>query len=238
MNQNRLLLFSNSTNAGEDYMAFTLPFIDEFLKNSGRNALFIPFAGISLGFDSYYELVSDRLKRISVKINSLHVIKDKKTAIRNAGIIITGGGNTFCLLKTLQDEGLLDEISDAVMKGCLFIGWSAGANIACPTICTTNDMPVVQPHNLNALKLVPFQINPHYTDFHPPGHAGETREMRLKEYTIMNRHTYVAGLREGSLFQAKGTEINLLGNKSCRIFHYGNEPAEVQPGEKLNFLMQ
>jgi len=234
----KLLLFSNSTNAGEDYMAYTLPHISSFLGGTTKKALFIPFAGFSLGFDSYYTLVKDRLEKISVKINPLHTLKDKKKAIQDAEIIIVGGGNTFYLLKSLQDADLLHEVSDAVKKGCLYIGWSAGANLACPTICTTNDMPVVQPVNLNALALIPFQINPHFTDFHPPGHAGETRETRLNEYILVNRNTYVAGLREGTLFRVADDQINLAGNKPCRIFHYGNEPFEAEPGENMNFLMQ
>lgn len=40
-----------------------------------------------------------------------------------------------------------------------FLGVSAGAVVACPTIRTTNDMPVCDPGGLDALGLVDFQVN-------------------------------------------------------------------------------
>jgi len=233
-----LLLFSNSTNPAEKYLEYTLSYIDTFLVKAGRKALFIPYAGISSGFDAYSDMVQKSLEKISLEINSIHKIDDKKKAIKTAEIVIIGGGNTFYLLKCLQDEGLLDVIRKAVIHDTLYIGWSAGSNLACPTIRTTNDMPIVQPLNLNALNLIPFQINPHYTDFHPPGHAGETREMRIKEFLLVNRQLYVIGLREGTLLHIKDKEISLLGSKSCKIFKYGQDPFEVDIGENLDFLMQ
>ena len=234
----RLLLFSNSTNIGEEYLGFTLPYIDSFLGGIERKALFIPYAGITPGFDAYSEMVKEELSLISVQVESVHQYRDKKQAVRNAGIIIMGGGNTFYLLKLLQDEGLIKIITERVNEGIPYIGWSAGSNLACPTIRTTNDMPIVQPDNLNALNLIPFQINPHFSDFHPPGHAGETREMRINEFILANQQIYIAGLREGTLLQMTGNKLELLGNKSCRIFHFNKIPFEVNPGEKLDFLMQ
>ena len=157
----RLLLFSNSTNAGEEYLSYTLPYINNFLKENEKQAIFIPFAGITPGYDNYEQLVSEKLKTIGVRIESLHKIKQKEFAIQKAGCIIVGGGNTFCLLKTLQEYELLDVIRQRIKGGIPYIGWSAGSNLACPTIRTTNDMPIVEPDNFEALRLIPFQINPH-----------------------------------------------------------------------------
>lgn len=234
----RLLLFSNSTNAGEEYLGYTLSYIDSFLQGVERKALFIPYAGISLGFDAYFEMVEKQLGEISVQLSSIHHFNDKIKAVKEASIIIIGGGNTFYLLKFLQDEGLLDCIREQVQNNTPYIGWSAGSNLACPTIRTTNDMPIVQPNDFNALNLIPFQINPHYTDFKQEGHAGETREMRINEFILANQQIYIAGLREGTLLQMTGNKLELLGNKSCRIFHFNKIPFEVNPGEKLDFLMQ
>jgi dipeptidase E len=124
------------------------------------------------------------------------------------------------------------------MSGIPFIGWSAGANVACPSICTTNDMPVIQPGSFNAFNLVPFQINPHYLDTHPTGHAGETREMRIEEFIKLNTGIYVAGLREGTMFLIEDSNIQLIGTKNARIFKYGQSPLEVRPGSDIQFLMQ
>lgn len=234
----RLLLFGNSTNTGEEYLSYTLPYIDSFLQGVERKALFIPYAGISPGFDPYFKMVEKQLNLVSVQLSSVHQFSDKKQAVKEAQVIITGGGNTFCLLKSLQDENLIETIREKLQSGTSYIGWSAGSNLACPTIRTTNDMPVVQPENFNALNLISFQINPHYTDYKQADHAGETREMRINEFILMNRELYVTGLREGTLLQIIDNKIELMGDKPCRIFHYNQAPFEVNPGEKLDFLMQ
>lgn len=234
----RLLLFSNSKNEGEAYLDYTLPYINSFFKNDKpTKALFIPYAGVTLGFDNYLNKVKDILGLIGLKISSIHNQVNKIKAIDEAQIIIIGGGNTFCLLKSLQEYKLVGKIREKVMQGTPYIGWSAGANMACPTIRTTNDMPIVEPNNFNALNLIQFQINPHYTDFNPPGHAGETREMRIEEFILMNQKIFVAGLREGTLFRIEDKKIELMGNKPCRIFKYGQEPVEKYPAEDFSFLI-
>ena len=229
----QLLLFSNSTNAGEEYLNYTLPYINDFLTDNDKQSIFIPFAGIAPGFDNYENMVAGKLKTIGIKIKSLHKLERKKEAIQNAKSIIVGGGNTFYLLKTLQEYKLLDAIRKRVFEGIPYIGWSAGSNLACPTIRTTNDMPIVEPENFNALRL-----NPHYTDYFDQKHAGETREMRIEEFLIANRNIYVAGLREGTLFNIENNSIKLLGKESCRIFKHDQKPREVNSGDNLSFLMQ
>lgn len=85
-------------------------------------------------------------------------------------------------LAECRARGLLKEIQERVRKGMKYIGWSAGSNLACPTIKTTNDMPIVDPGGLEALGLLPFQLNCHYTSQSIPGHQGETRDQRLAEF--------------------------------------------------------
>lgn len=233
----RLLLFSNSTNAGHGYLDFPLPYIRDFLTSDEKNVLFVPYAGISVGFDAYAELVQGKLSHLGLKLESIHRVHDKKEAINRASVIIIGGGNTFFLLKMLQAEKLIQPIRENVLDGKSYIGWSAGSNITCPTLCTTNDMPIVEPESFKALNLVPFQINPHYTDFVQKGHAGETREMRIQEYIIANQEMYVVGLREGTLLQINNKKMYLKGDKPCRIFRYNREPEEISPGEELSFLL-
>lgn len=85
--------------------------------------------------------------------------------VEDAAFIVVGGGNTFALLSRVEQNGLLDVIRRRVTAGVPYVGWSAGANLACPTIMTTNDMPIVQPQSLHALNPVPYQINLHYHAF-------------------------------------------------------------------------
>ena len=123
-------------------------------------------------------------------------------------------------------------------KGTPYIGWSAGSNIACPTLRTTNDMPIVEPQKFKALKLVPFQINPHYLDDNPANHGGETREMRIQEFIEVNRDIYVVGLREGTMFRFENDDLTLIGSRTARIFKYGKEPKELSHEDDFNFLIK
>jgi dipeptidase E len=234
----RLLLFSNSTNAGEEYLSYTLPFIKEFTGQQQINALFIPFAGVTISWDDYYLQVKEKLSQVGVHLKSIHNEEDKILAIHQAELIIVGGGNTFNLLKTIQDNNLTEPIIERVKAGLPYIGWSAGSNLSCPSIRTTNDMPIVEPTSFDAFNLVPFQINPHYTDVVNPNHAGETREARIEEFIELNQEIYVAGLREGTMFLVEDGKIELKGSKPCRIFRHGKSPIEISPGEDFSFLIQ
>jgi dipeptidase E len=158
-------------------------------------------------------------------------------AIENADAIVVGGGNTWQLVKMLQEKGLMKVIRKKVKKGTPYIGWSAGSNIACPTLRTTNDMPIVQPEKFKTLKLVPFQINPHYLDDNPANHGGETREARILEFIEVNREEYVVGLREGTMLLLEDKELVLMGNRKARIFKYGQEPLELSNEDDFSFLL-
>ena len=163
--------------------------------------------------------------------------RDPVRMIREAEAICVGGGNTFALAKKMQEQGLMRAILRKIKAGTPYVGWSAGSNVACPTIYTTNDMPIVEPATFTAAGLVPFQINPHYTDAHPDGHAGETREQRLLEYVEANPCMTVAGLREGCILRVENGRIELIGERPMRIFRKGQAPYEVRPGDDLNFLL-
>lgn len=233
----RLLLISNSTNAGEAYLDHPKQQIKDFLGDTQVSALFIPYAGVTISIDDYETRVKDRFNEIGHDIVSIHHFTDPVKAVESSEAIVIGGGNTFRLLKLMQDYNLIEPIRDKVFSGTPFIGWSAGANIACPTISTTNDMPIVQPESFRALNLIPFQINPHYLDANPRGHAGETREMRIEEYIEVNRDIHVIGLREGTMFLIERDKIQLIGSQSARVFKYGQNPIELKPGDHCQFLI-
>ncbi len=200
--------------------------------------VFIPYAAVTFSYDEYERKVQQRFNEIGVKVSSIHRALNKRNFLRHAQAIVIGGGNTFALLKKMQEEDLLDTIFRRVKGGTPYIGWSAGSNVTCPTICTTNDMPIVQPASFRAIGLVPFQINPHYLDANPEGHAGETREQRILEYIEANRSRYVVGLREGCMLRINDNGIELIGSRPMRIFKKGMEIFEVQPGDNIEFLIK
>ena len=166
------------------------------------------------------------------------VADDPAAAVREAQAIAVGGGNTFRLLELLYEKKLLDPIRHRVNAGIPYVGWSAGSNVACPTIRTTNDMPIAEPPSLKALNLVPFQVNPHFTDAVIPNHGGETRSERLQEFLEANPAMPVLALREGSTLRVEGESWSLLGERAARIFRHGAGPIEVEPGASLEALRE
>lgn len=234
----RLLLISNSTNAGEAYLDYPKKNIRDFLGKTKVRALFIPYAAVTFSYDEYEEKVRTRFAEVGHDVVSVHRFSDPVKAVMEAPAIVIGGGNTWMLLKKLRDNRLIDPIRKRVMAGTPYIGWSAGSNVACPTIMTTNDMPVTRPSSFRAFGLIPFQINPHYLDANPAGHAGETREQRIQEFIEVNREVFVAGLREGTMFLLEGKKLSLTGPRNARIFRYGIDPLEIAPGSDLSFLLK
>ena len=234
----KLLLISNSTNPGEPYLDYPKNNIKAFLGPKSVEAVFIPFAAVTFSYDEYEKKVAERFHEIGHRIKSLHHFKDRKAAIEESEAIVVGGGNTWQLLKKIQESDLISAIRKKVRAGSPYIGWSAGSNVACPTIQTTNDMPIAEPDTFKAFNFIPFQINPHYTDVIPAGHAGETREERIREFIEINPGMYVAGLREGTMLQLENNELKLLGNRSMRIFKKGSLPFEVTQNDDISFLLK
>lgn len=233
----RLLMISNSTNPGEAYLDYPKYEIRDFLGSS-RNIVFLPYAAVSFGYDVYEEKVNARFREIGLEVESLHRFEDPVSALASADAIVVGGGNTFALLKAIQEMKLTEIIREKVKNGTPYLGWSAGSNLCCPTICTTNDMPIVQPLSFEAFAFVPFQINPHYLDVHPQDHGGETREQRIEEYLCANRSRYVLGLREACMLYYEDGVLRLKGKRSMRVFRYGESPREMHEGEDLQFVLR
>jgi len=98
-------------------------------------------------------------------------------------------------------------------------------------------MPIVDPKGFDTIDLVPFQINPHYLDANPEGHGGETREQRIEEFLEINPDVYVVGLREGTMFLVEDHQINLIGNRTARIFKKGTAPMELNSEDDFGFLL-
>lgn len=233
----RLLLISNSTNPGEAYLDYPKNNIKEFLGNKSLKIVFIPYAAVTFSYDEYERKVNDRFEEIGHHVTSIHHFEDPVKAIQEAEAIVVGGGNTWKLVRTIYDNGLMQAIRTRVLFGIPYIGWSAGSNLACPTLRTTNDMPIIDPKTFETLSLVPFQINPHYLDEHPANHGGETREMRILEFIAENQAVTVVGLREGTMLLVEGNSMRLIGKRPARIFHYGRQAKEVLNSDNLDFLI-
>lgn len=231
----RLLLISNSTQHGQGFLDHVESELQDFL-GTARRVLFVPFAMFDR--DAYAEQVRARLRAMNYSVQSLHSVVHAKHALARAEAIFVGGGNTFRLLKTLYDCGVIPDMRRRVAKGTPYVGSSAGSIVACPTLKTTKDMPIVEPRSFDALGLVAFQISPHYLDPDPSStHMGETQEDRIQQFLEENREA-VIGLREGSFLRVERGSIRLKGVRAARIFRRGEQPVEIQPGSELRELLR
>lgn len=223
---------------GEPYLDYPKNEIKNFLGEKPVTALFIPYAAVTFSFDEYCDKVGERFEEIGHKVVGIHTFKNPVKAIQEAEAIVVGGGNTWQLVRMLHDRKLMNPIREKAYNGTPYIGWSAGSNVACPTLRTTNDMPIIDPKGFECINLIPFQINPHYLDANPEGHGGETREQRIEEFLEINPGTYVTGLREGTMFKVEDDKIDLIGSRTCRIFKRDQSPKELSTGDDFSFLLK
>ncbi|MEY8760710.1 dipeptidase PepE [Chryseobacterium tongliaoense] len=228
-----IILASTSTLFGGAYLEYLREELIELYKGIDE-IIFVPFArpgGIS--HDDYTEKARSFFETINIKVKGLHEFEDKTEALNKAKGYFTGGGNTFLLVKTLHEEGLMSLLKNNVERGKPYLGCSAGSNIGGQNMKTTNDMPIVYPPSFDCMGLVPFNLNPHYLDPNPElKHNGETRETRIKEFLTQN-DLKVVGLREGNWIRRIGDAITVEGNELTRIFEKGKEPYEIEAGSTL-----
>jgi dipeptidase E len=239
MTHRRLLLISSSRTHGTGYLDHCAGEIVDFLGPVDR-VLFVPFA--LRDHDGYAATARERFATLGYGLDSVHEAgSDPEAAgraVAAAAAFFVGGGNTFRLLKALYDLRLLAPIRERVAAGAPYVGTSAGSNVACATLGTTNDMPIVEPPSFDALDLVPFNLNPHYVDPDPGStHQGETREERILQYLEENDRR-VVGLREGGMLRVEGDRMTLEGAAGARLFARGRAPEEVRPGASLDALVR
>ena len=100
-----------------------------------------------------------------------------------------------------------------------------GGNVACPTLRTTNDMPIAEPPSSNTFGFCPFQTNPHFISGGTAGLNNETREDRLEEFLAYNRDEEVIGLPEGTaLFITGEFNCEVLGPKDAEPLYWFRQP--------------
>lgn len=228
-----IILASTSTLFGGEYLEYLREELIQLYAGIDE-IVFVPFArpgGIS--HDEYTAKARSFFETININVKGLHEFEDKKEALNQAKGFFTGGGNTFLLVKTLHEEGLMSVLKENVINGKPYLGCSAGSNIGGQNMKTTNDMPIVYPPSFDCMGLVPFNLNPHYLDPNPDlKHNGETRETRIMEFLTQN-DTKVVGLREGNWIRRINDRITVEGSELTRIFEKGKEPYEIEAGSLL-----
>jgi dipeptidase E len=235
----KILAFSSSRSGNSAFLELPSFVINEFIGSKPTNIAFIPFADAGKKYEEYAVAVEKGLKNLALKIN-VALPSNAVSVIENCDAILVGGGNTFKLIHDLYELEILNIILEKVNNGLPYIGWSAGSNILCPTIGTTNDMPIIQPESFNALGLFPFQINAHYINQKTEGFNGETRDQRLEEFVKMNPGISVVGLPEGSGLKMENNSLAYFGENEGALFSRRKEifvRNEISPGDDLSFLL-
>lgn len=215
----KILLMSSSRKGALGYLEHADQQIHTVLEKKKLTVLFIPYAGVTFSFDEYENIVKPVFERLGYNLISIHHFSDPLEAVNNAEAIAVGGGNTFALLKRMYDANIVEAIKHCVEeKHVPYLGWSAGSNVAAPTIRTTNDMPIVEPPSFNALNLLPFQLNPHFISGKLSGHNGESREERLEEFLVINKGEQLIALIEGTALYIEGNSASILGDEDALFF--------------------
>jgi dipeptidase E len=231
----RLLLLSNSTAPGQGFLDHALGAISDAMAG-GQRLLFL--AQVSFDPDRYTEVIQAALRQLDVKVVPAHKHNHPVRELDHADAIFVGGGNSFRLLKTFQDSRLVDAVRERVRDGLPYLSASAGTNLACPTIRTTNDMPIVEPRSLAALGLVTFQINPHYVEEDPASTPyAESRDQRIEEF-LQENDVPVVGVREGAWLDVRPDSSLVGGPTGGRLFQRGAEPRDLPRGSELTALLK
>ncbi len=255
-NTKNILLFSNSrVSFIKNYLDYGLPILKKFLKSySYSEILIIGYAwpnkrgnNITKKFDDVFlNLVKPTFDKLNKKIKMLDMSLPKieqQNEIKKAQVIVVLGGNTFWLLKALYDLELIDILKNKILTGTPYIGISAGTNIICPSINTTNDMPNVLTPSLNALNLLPFQINVHYYDHEEPSeYALESRDSRIEQYLEMFPKMNVIGLKSMTAIHVVGDNIKIVGfkNHSSVLLNFENNRLNkkvIPIGSDISYLL-
>lgn len=239
MNRMKILALSSSRVGSSGYLEMAMPQIKEFLGDRSLKIAFIPFAFVEEDVTPLSNMVTKAFEGLPYTIEI--VTKEKgNSVIEDADAIMVSGGNTFKLLHDLYEYDLLNILKRKVKSGTSYIGWSAGANITGATICTTNDMPIVEPKSFRALNFFPFQINPHYYNVVIEGHNGETRDQRLTEFVKLNPKSQVVCLPEGTALLLNGGKLELTGEKPGLLMKNRDgqlQKTEIQAGDNISYLI-
>lgn len=229
----KVLLISSSRVHGTGYLDHCETAMRELLSGVSR-VLFVPYAQHDV--EAYAGLVGERLEAMGFAVDSLHRSSRPAAAVAEAEAVFIGGGNTFLLLTRLYAHDLVAAIAERAAQGMPYVGTSAGSNVAGVSIKTTNDMPIIYPPSFDAMRLVPFNLNPHYLDPDPDSrHMGETRETRIREFHQLD-DTPVLGLREGAMVRVLGDEAQLVGAPGAKLFRRDRDPEELAPGDVSSLL--
>jgi len=229
----RVLLISNS---GRPFLEHCRAALTDFYGKDVRTVGFVSAA--TLGDpEFYFTRAKEGLEPLGVQVEHVHWERKPLETLERVDALFVGGGNTYALLDRVRSTGLIEAIKARARDGMPYAGASAGANLAGPTILTTNDWNIVALSHFGALHLVPFNINPHFKDADPGMAPGsETREDRIREYHVRNKNA-VIGIEEETMVRVEDGVATVHGQRRVKLFRVGQAPQWLAAGERLPLEM-
>jgi len=120
----------------------------------------------------FFKKVSEIIKENGYDMEDFDIEGKTKEEIKDffkdKNVIHIEGGNTFYLLKIIRETGFGEILKELLEEGRVYVGTSAGAYIACPTIEVANwnddGKDKFGVTDFTALNYVPFVLKVHYKD--------------------------------------------------------------------------
>jgi peptidase E len=164
----------------------------------------------------YQERTRNRLRAQECVFEDIDIDGKNEDELReifkNFDGVFMNGGSTFYLLKSIRESGFETVIKELLPQGFLYMGASAGAYVACPTIEMS-----LWPHQdkyshygmeeVKGMHLVPFLVTVHYTPEH---------EVLLKE-KIPTASLPVHILTDEQAIIVRDGVIEFLGEEKIKI---------------------
>lgn len=199
------------------------------------------------------EKIIPAFSQIGIKVKVLDTEASsniQQEEIRRAQAVYMTGGNTFWITRSLHKYDVMNSLREKVNSGMPYIGVSSGSNVACPTMQTTNDMPICCIPSCDTLGLIPFQINAHFHEFKHKTSSEESRTHRICQYIQENRTfkhtkipTFVLGLEDGSCLHVSGDKAELIGLQNSKavlmqIINGEFNKTYISTGTRLDHLLK
>jgi dipeptidase E len=176
-----------------------IPRLRELLQARGDRAILIPTAANPLADPGIAGEVEDELAAAGLSVERLDLDdigpEEVRAALAPADVLVLSGGDPFHLLQAARRTGFGAAARDLLASGAVYVGYSAGAMVAGPTLEPLRlTSPFVPPAGLDltGLGLADVLVLPHH------GRPGRAERHAAAQRAFAGRVTLVP-LRDGEL---------------------------------------
>jgi dipeptidase E len=187
-----------------------IPHLRELLQARGNRAILIPTAANPLADPTIADEVEDEATAAGLTIERIDLDDiaplELRAAIELADVLVVSGGDPFHLLRAARRTGFGAAARKALGAGAVYVGYSAGAMLAGPTLEPlrwTSPFTAPAALELTGLGLADVLVLPHDDR---PGRA----ERHAKAQCVFADRVKLVPLRDGDLVIQHGSELAVL----------------------------